>query len=70
MNQKFNLNPYWIIGFIDGEGCFYCYIQKNTKSPLIQLSLELSQSTHDWLILNQFTRIKHIKRINIRAIKN
>jgi hypothetical protein len=53
MNQKFNLNPYWIIGFIDGEGCFYCYIQKNTKSPLIQLSLELSQSTHDWLILNQ-----------------
>jgi len=32
---------------------FLLLYTKKYKSPLIQLSLELSQSTHDWLILNQ-----------------
>jgi len=36
-----------------GKDVFIVIYKKNTKSPLIQLSLELSQSTHDWLILNQ-----------------
>lgn len=55
MNQINNLDPNWIVGFFDGEGCFYCYIQKETKSPLIQLSLEISQSSHDWLILKKIS---------------
>jgi hypothetical protein len=55
MNRNFDLDPNWIIGFIDGEGCFYCYIQKDNKSPIIQLSLELSQSTHDLLILKKIS---------------
>ena len=24
------LNPYWVAGFVDGEGCFYVGINKNT----------------------------------------
>jgi len=67
LNSKFNdkLNPHWIVGFIDGEGCFYCYIQKDTKSPIIQLSLEISQSTHDWLILEKLRQELNCGRLKI-----
>lgn len=51
---KHLINPDWISGFVDGEGCFYFYIgkQKNTTIQL-QASLEIAQNTHDILILNK-----------------
>lgn len=63
--EDITLNPQWISGFIDGEGCFYCYIQKATTSPIIQLSLELSQSTHDWLILEKISKELNCGRLKI-----
>jgi len=63
--QSKNLNPNWIVGFIDGEGCFYCYIQKDSKSPIIQLSLEISQSTHDWLVLSRLAQELNCGRFKI-----
>ena len=30
-NQQERLNNYWLSGFVDGEGCFYVGINKNSK---------------------------------------
>jgi len=66
-NSNSFLYPYWIVGFIDGEGCFYCYIQKNVKTPIIQLSLEISQSAHDWLILDFISKFFSSGRLKLSS---
>lgn len=49
-NYKFNpkiLNPDWVVGFIDGEGCFHVSIPKNKSMKLgYQVSLEFSITQH------------------------
>jgi len=41
------LNPNWIVGFIDGEGCFHVSISKNKSMKLgYQVSLEFSITQH------------------------
>ena len=48
------INLWWIVGFIDGEGCFYFYIGKQTKTTIqLQASLEIAQNTHDILVLEK-----------------
>jgi LAGLIDADG endonuclease len=55
--SKVNITPEWIAGFVDGEGCFYFYIGKQTlkgkKSTtwLLNPSLEIAQNTHETAIL-------------------
>jgi hypothetical protein len=33
-NQQGRLDPMWIVGFVDGEGCFSVSIFKNATSKL------------------------------------
>ena len=33
-NQQGRLNPWWIVGFVDGEGCFSISIFKNVTTKL------------------------------------
>jgi len=41
------LNPNWIVGFIDGEGCFHVSVSKNKSMKLgYQVSLEFSITQH------------------------
>jgi hypothetical protein len=41
------INPYWIVGFIDGEGCFHVSVSKNKSSKLgYQVTLEFSITQH------------------------
>jgi LAGLIDADG endonuclease len=41
------MNPYWIVGFIDGEGCFHVSVSKNKSSKLgYQVTLEFSITQH------------------------
>ena len=41
------LNPHWIVGFIDGEGCFHVSVAKNSTMKLgYQVSLEFSITQH------------------------
>jgi len=41
-------NPYWLVGFVDAEGCFYI---KKTKLQII-LTFSISQHTRDYDLLN------------------
>jgi len=46
------LNPFWVLGFIDGEGCFGTLITKSNDGKIVTRNrLSVSQSTHDFAIL-------------------
>ena len=60
LNKNFSLNKDWLIGFIESEGTFYCYMSKieeknqaflasedNIAIPKVYNSLEIAQSTHE-----------------------
>ena len=41
------ISPNWIVGFIDGEGCFHVSVSKNKSTKLgYQVSLEFSITQH------------------------
>lgn len=41
------LDPNWVVGFIDGEGCFHVSVSKNNTMKLgYQVSLEFSITQH------------------------
>ena len=53
-NQKI-LDPYWLAGFVSGEGCFRVSLIKTISSQLgywVQLSFELTQHTRDIELIN------------------
>ena len=51
------LNPYWVSGFIDGEGSFFVGIQKNHSMALgyqVQLQFSITQHNRDTELMNKF----------------
>ena len=74
---KHSITSDWITGFVDGEGCFYFYIGKQTNTTIqLQASLEIAQNTHDILILEEIKkffgcgRLKpKISHINLESVE-
>ena len=51
-----SLNPYWIAGFSDAEGCFFIEITKNSKiitGYAVSLLFKISQHKRDLALLNK-----------------
>ncbi len=47
-------NPYWLSGFVQGEGCFFISIYKSQKSKLglsVQLVFKITQHSRDIVLL-------------------
>jgi len=53
LDKKIKLNPYWVTGFIEAEGCFGILLTKSDKTGKISIRnrLSISQSTHDFAVL-------------------
>jgi hypothetical protein len=54
--MKTNLNPWWVVGFVDGEGCFRASILKNGKCRFgyqIQMEFVVVQHGRDAGLLHQ-----------------
>ena len=47
--ENLNLNPWWVTGFVDGEGSFHVSVRKNKDSKL------------GWLVQQRFTIGLHVK---------
>ena len=47
------LNPQWIVGFVDGEGCFHVGINKNTEMSI------------GYQVLPEFTVVQHERDIQV-----
>lgn len=52
-NQQERLDPQWIAGFVDGEGCFHVSINRNKKMTL------------GWQVLPEFRVVQHEKNQNV-----
>lgn len=51
------LDPNWVLGFIDAEGCFHVAIQKNKSMRLgvqVQLQFAIGQHMQDKLLMERF----------------
>lgn len=63
--------PYWLTGFIDGEGCFYINIQKysfktnNLRTDKAWLTFQITQHSRDTLFMESI-----IKYLNCGRIRN
>ncbi len=58
-NQQERLDAQWIVGFVDGEGCFHIAISK------------LSKMTLGWQVLPEFRIVQHQRDIALlHEIKN
>jgi hypothetical protein len=54
---KNTLNPHWVLGFIDAEGCFHVAIQKNATMRLgvqVQLQFSVAQHMQDEVLMQRF----------------
>jgi len=47
------LNPQWVVGFVDGEGCFHVGINKNTEMSI------------GYQVLPEFTIVQHERDIQV-----
>lgn len=57
MLQLITLNPEWVLGFIDAEGCFHVAIQNNSTMRMgvqVQLQFCVSQHTRDRALMERF----------------
>lgn len=77
LNKDFNINKDWLLGFIESEGTFYCYMSPwKTKTdenllennqlviPKVYNSLEVAQATHEVPLLKaiiQFVEKGYLK---------
>lgn len=56
IKNKEILNPFWLVGFVDAEGCFYVKIVKNVSSKLkFQLCFSISQHCRDLILMNDIS---------------
>jgi len=53
VRENMNLNPYWISGFVDGEGTFYIGINKSTTMTI------------GYQVLPEFRVVQHYKDIKL-----
>jgi hypothetical protein len=54
------LHPLWVLGFVDGEGTFYAYVEarkktRNTTYVGVDLSIEIGQNSHDIKLLKSLS---------------
>ena len=50
------INPYWVVGFVDGEGCFFVNLKNSKKSKLgveVWLLFSVTQHLRDSLLLKK-----------------
>jgi hypothetical protein len=64
------LDPYYVTGFTDGEGCFYIGISPNSKSSsgfIIKLSFKIGLHKKDKELLNLIKSYFGVGKISILA---
>ena len=57
-NIDFNIvDPYWLVGFIEGEGCFFIDIFKSKTNNIgyqVKLKFQITQHSRDYLLIKSF----------------
>ena len=60
INHPFHISPYWLLGFVEGDGSFYV---ENRKNKPISLTFKLTQSSENFTLMEAisefFNRLPH-----------
>lgn len=67
-----NLNPYWVAGFVDAEGCFFVKSLYNKEGNLIfVLGCQITQHSRDYLLMHKICSFFNCGRVEVtREIYN
>lgn len=63
-------NLYWLLGFIQGEACFFISIYKSPKSKLgeaLQLVFKITQHTRDLKLMEKIKEFLGCGRVEVRS---
>lgn len=60
-----NLQAQWIVGFVDGEGCFHVGINRNQCSNEVADSTSLQSMTQGYQVLPELTIVQHKRNVKI-----
>ena len=59
------INPKWLAGFIEGEGCFYIQITKRSDTKYqVKLTFSISQHSRDLVLFNNIIKYLNCGRID------
>lgn len=64
-----NINPYWLAGFIDGEGCFYINLAKSELNPQVKLNFSIAQHSRDMLLMEKIQQYLKCGRLDKSIIR-
>lgn len=70
-NKSSNLNPYWVTGFADAEGCFSVILSQRANSTWrVSVSFEINLHTKDKGILNEINNFFGVGHVTSRETRN
>ena len=70
LNQEIK-DPYWVSGFVNGEGCFFIQAYKSkTKTGILKLKFQVSQHARDAELMKNLVSYFGCGRCYIRKNKN
>ena len=58
------LNPYWVAGFTEAEGCFFVKVPKNQSRNII-LGYQITQHNRDTLLIEKFNTFFNCGRLEM-----
>lgn len=50
------VDPYWLVGFVDGDGCFHIVTQKTESSSKVWLAFQITQHSRDTLLTGSIVK--------------
>jgi|SRR5882757_2501207 hypothetical protein len=71
INNKI-IDPHWVAGFVNAEGCFYVDVQKSSSKvgETVSLKFVVTQHSRDILLLNSFIDYFECGRYSTRSGNN
>ena len=67
--SKIILNPYWISGFVSGEGCFFLVLKKSSKGGSVGFRLLVTQHIRDGELLKSLINYLGCGKYSIRPLR-
>ena len=67
--SKIILNPYWISGFVSGEGCFYLVLKKSSKGGSVGFRFLVTQHIRDAELLKSLVNYLGCGKYSIRPLR-
>lgn len=61
------INPYWLTGFVDGDGCFYISLTNNSKG--VGLVFKITQHIRDTDLLKEFVNYFNCGRYSLASVE-